>query len=119
MTATEAANLATAARIKGKSYTGVIHDDMVDAMSSYIQNKFYDQLIYGCYTSIFTKTSKEKQMEKAIVEVYEKTKDAVLVNKYFGRDMPCDDTYLNKMFLLTDKDGLLKEAKRREVKANK
>ena len=105
-------------KINGR-ITNTIISDMVDVTNSYLQNQIYKQIIYGCDPSIFIKTPREKEMEQAITEVYEVTKDAVLVNKYFGRDMPCDDIYLNKMFLLTDKDGLLKEAKRREAEANK
>ncbi len=54
-------------------------------------------------------------MNKVIAEMYETTKDAVLVDKYFGNEI-CQN-FSGKMLLSDHKEAYLVEAKRREEEA--
>lgn len=57
----------------------------------------------------------ELVMNKVIAEMYETTKDAVLVDKYFGNEV-CQN-FSGKMLLSDHKEEYLVEAKRREEEA--
>ena len=54
----------------------------------------------------------EKTMNKSIVAVYEKTVDAVLVDKHFGREI--QQTFTGELLLRQNKDAYLAEANKRE-----
>ena len=70
--------------------------------------------------TINNSNTKEEDMNDAITEVYENTKDAVLVNKHFGKIMGNTFTTFTATLWLTDKKKeYLTEAKRLEEEANK
>jgi hypothetical protein len=56
-------------------------------------------------------------MNKAVTDVYEKTADAILVNKYFGHSIP--DSTWGKVLLQSNKEAVLKEAQAREEEEKK
>ena len=55
-------------------------------------------------------------MRKVISDVYEKTSDAVLVEKHFGANML--DNNVNSVIVSTLKDAFLKKAKELEAEEN-
>ena len=64
----------------------------------------------------------EDKMNKNIVNVYEKTADAVLVQKWFDNgqehsEASIDESFYDYLFLKDHKDEFLKEAKRLEAEA--
>ena len=78
-----------------------------------LSNPIFHWSRYGMYGR-WDNNLEERKMNKAIINVFEKSKDAQLVDKYFGDDLPCDDDFLNEMFLRMDPSGILSECKRRE-----
>ncbi|MCP3683346.1 MAG: hypothetical protein GY861_11715 [bacterium] len=71
---------------------------------------------YTLYNHIMNKYSKggNETMDKFISNTYEKTKDALLVQKHFGNDMPCTSPFLNKIVFMNYANDILAEAKRLE-----
>lgn len=53
-----------------------------------------------------------KNMNKSIVALYDKTADAVLVDKHFGKEIA--ETFTGQIILSANKEAYLTEAKRRE-----
>jgi hypothetical protein len=61
------------------------------------------------------KRKEEQKMMKCITNVYEKTKDAILVEEYLGSCI--QDTFFYEVVLRAHKEEFLEEAKRREAAA--
>jgi hypothetical protein len=59
----------------------------------------------------------EKKMNKNIATVYEKTADAVLVDKYLGHEI--SGSFTGLLILQANKEAYLAEAKARQEKADK
>ena len=58
--------------------------------------------------------NKEEEMDKFVSTNYEKTADALLVQKWIAKDLPCDSLVLNNLILGDKLEELLAEAKRLE-----
>jgi len=58
------------------------------------------------------KPVRSEKMNKAIMEAFEKTVDAVLVHKHFGHEI---NNFTKELILIANKDAYLAEAKRREA----
>jgi len=62
-------------------------------------------------------TKETSDMKKVISDVYEKTQDALLVERYFSSQII--DTFIGGLTVVTHKVAILKEAKRLEDEENK
>lgn len=71
-------------------------------------------LEFTAWDKTIIEKSEEFKMNKFVSDNYKNTDDALLVQKWFGGDLPCDSSFLNKLVFKGKMSDILAEAKRLE-----